>query len=69
MERQPVESSSVISVGYDEAEQVLEVEFAGGGVYQYFDVAPWQYEQLLRADSIGRYVNGYIKPNHRYLPA
>lgn len=69
MRRAPVESSSVVSVGYDEAEQVLEVEFAGGGVYQYLEVAPWQYDQLLAADSIGRYVNGYIKPNHPCLAA
>ena len=69
MERTPVDSRGVVSVGYDEAERILEVEFAGGGVYQYFDVDRWQYEALLQADSIGRYVNGYIKPNHPYLPA
>lgn len=67
MERDPVDSGSVRSVGYDDADRILEVEWAGGGVYQYFEVERWQYEQLLAAPSIGRYLNGYIKPSHPYL--
>jgi hypothetical protein len=38
MERKAVESSNLASVGYDEHEEILEIEFQHGGVYQYFDV-------------------------------
>jgi hypothetical protein len=36
MEQIPVSSSTVKSVGYDEASAILRVEFKSGGVYQYF---------------------------------
>ena len=68
MKRTAVESTSVVSIGYDGEELVLEVEFVDGGVYQYFDVPAWQHEAVMGAASIGRYINGYIKPHHRYLP-
>ena len=32
MERQPVKSTNVKAVGYDEEQKVLEVEFKSGGV-------------------------------------
>ena len=38
MNRTPVNSSNVSSVGYDPTSLTLEVEFHGGAVYQYFDV-------------------------------
>lgn len=38
MKRQSVESSNLASIGYDAENEILEVEFKHGGVYQYFDV-------------------------------
>lgn len=67
MHRLPVESSAVASVGYDARTRTLEVEFAGGGVYRYLGVPPREHETLLRADSIGAYVNRSIKPRYRFL--
>jgi hypothetical protein len=64
-----VDSSAVESVGYDARSRTLEVEYAdGGGVYRYFDVPPRAHDQLLRAESIGGYVNRRIKPYHRCVP-
>jgi hypothetical protein len=40
MDRTPVSSSNLSSVGYDPDEQILEIEFNGGRVYQYYDVPP-----------------------------
>lgn len=39
MKRTPVASSSLRSLGYDAAQQVLEVEFASGALYRYEQVA------------------------------
>jgi hypothetical protein len=61
MNRLPVSSSSIISVGYDQALNVLEVEFVGGGVYQYHGVPPETFQELLSAESLGKYVNQIIK--------
>ena len=38
MERIPVSSSNIASLGYDAATQTLQVEFLSGSIYQYFDV-------------------------------
>ncbi|MFC7595921.1 KTSC domain-containing protein [Terrabacter sp. GCM10028922] len=67
MERQAVSSSSVVSIGYDGASQVLEVEFANGGIYQYLDVPAWCFEELTRSDSVGTFVNAQVKPHYRYV--
>ncbi|HEY4103448.1 MAG TPA: KTSC domain-containing protein [Polyangiaceae bacterium] len=62
MERTSVNSSSVVSVGYDEAAFELEIEFRSGRVYRYLQVPIAAYRLLLRAPSIGEYVNTVIKP-------
>jgi KTSC domain len=65
--RLSVESSAVASVGYDARTRTLEVEFVGGGVYHYLGVPPREHELLLRAESLGTYVNKRIKPYYRFL--
>jgi len=59
-------SSNVASVGYDHKTQTLEVEFTNGSVYQYFDVPQSVYDQLINADSVGKYLNVNIKGSYRY---
>jgi KTSC domain len=68
MQRVPVESSSIASIGYAPQERVLELEFRQSGeVYQYFDVPGEEYTAFLAADSKGTYVNQQLKPRgYRY---
>ena len=61
MDRTPVSSTELASVGYDEATSVLEVEFQKGGIYQYFGVPVEVYEQLIAASSKGSYFNQVVK--------
>ena len=61
MHREPVTSSNISSVGYDESTQTLEIEFTSGTVYQYFGVAPKIYKEIMSADSPGKYFNENIK--------
>jgi hypothetical protein len=56
-----VESESLRSVGYDLPRRVLEVEFAGGDVYRYFDVPAEWHETLMAADSKGTWFNQVFK--------
>jgi hypothetical protein len=69
LQRNPVTSSNVQSVGYDGATTVLEVEFANGSVYQYFDVPQVMYDGLLSAPSVGSFLNANIKGHFRYARA
>jgi hypothetical protein len=47
--------------------QILEVEFLNGAIYQYYDVPEALYQGLMAADSHGKYLNEYIKKGgYRY---
>lgn len=62
MERQPVSSSNIASIGYDPNSETLEVEFLKTGrVYQYFNVPGFMYERLMQASSVGIFFNAEIK--------
>lgn len=67
MKRKSVESSNLASVGYDAAKQILEIGFNHGGVYQYFDVSQEVYDELMDADSHGRYFVHNIKNDYEYV--
>jgi hypothetical protein len=66
VQRQPVDSTNLRSVGYDAEQQILEVEFTSGSVYQYFNVPVAVYEALMSASSNGTYHSQWIKYNFRY---
>lgn len=66
MHRQHVDSTGVISVGYDDWTKTLEIEYAGGAVYDYAQVPEVLYRDLLAAPSKGQFVNLYIKPYFEY---
>ena len=58
---QPVESSAVARIGYDEAAEEAYVEYLGGGLYAYEGVPADVFEELTNADSKGTFVNEVIK--------
>lgn len=66
MHRQPIESSVLAEVGYDQKRRLLEVKLVSGAVYQYLDVPAREFMALLAADSSGHYYNTTIKPNYEY---
>ncbi|MDR0605293.1 MAG: KTSC domain-containing protein [Bacteroidales bacterium] len=66
MKRQTVESSNLASIGYDSENEILEVEFNHGGIYQYFDVPHDVYEELMNAESHGKYFSANIRNDYEY---
>ena len=67
IERTPVRSSALRSVGYDQEQQVLEIEFTNGAVYQYSNVPKSVYEGLMAAESHGRYFHQHVRDeSYRY---
>jgi hypothetical protein len=61
IERAPVNSTCISSIGYSFAHEVLDVEFRGGDVYRYFAVPSAVFASLLAAPSIGSQFNRAIK--------
>ena len=66
MERVPVSSSNIRSVGYDKETQMLEIEFDGGGIYQYLNVPEHVYSNLMSASSKGSYFHRHIRNRYRF---
>ncbi len=65
MERIAVDSSNLVSVGYEESTLSLEVEFRHG-LYRYYDVPLYVYEELLLSDSKGSYLHNNVKQVYNY---
>lgn len=66
MNRQPVASSMLATVGYDPVESTLELEFTSGHIYQYGEVPEETYRELMAADSMGQYFLEYIDEQYPY---
>lgn len=62
MEREMVDSTTVLSIGYEPTSSTLEVEFKNSGLYQYYNVPEPIYQQLMASDSKGKFLHTYIKP-------
>jgi hypothetical protein len=61
MQRQPVSSSSLASLGYSKESSTLEVEFRSGIVYRYFAVPLSVFTELLQSESKGTFHNRFIR--------
>lgn len=57
MEMYNVESTNIHSIGYDDEKAILVIEFLGGSVYEYYDVPSYVFDELMSAESKGRYAN------------
>jgi len=69
MNRVSVISSNIASIGYDEANETVEVEFKDGSVYQYFDVPNQVANDFMNNPpdgSHGKYLAANIKGRYRY---
>lgn len=63
MIRQPVSSSRISSVGWEN--DVLEIGFPDGAVYQYYGVTKSEYESFMGSSSLGSALSRLDK-THRY---
>lgn len=61
-----VESTTLASVAYDDARELLQLEFRSRAIYQYFGVAPAVHAALLGAPSKGSYFNRVIRGRFPY---
>lgn len=70
MEREPVESSQIASIGYDAETQTLEVEFKNtrtpNSVYQYDNFPPEAWAEFKAAESKGSHHIRKIKGAYAY---
>ena len=63
--RRPVESSVLVSAGYDSGKRLLELEFHSGAIYRYLEVPEEIYRRLLAAESKGQFFGANIRDKFR----
>lgn len=69
MERVPVSSSLIASVGHNPTDNTLEVEFNHeGAVYRYENVDAKTHAELMAADSVGSHFTRNIKKRPEMYP-
>lgn len=66
IKRSPVNSSNIVSVGYDEKSKTLDVEFYSGTMYRYTDVPPIIHERMVSTDSVGSFFARFVKKAFPY---
>jgi len=67
IQRIPVSSSNISSVGYDIVSRVMEIEFHHGAIFQYFGVPERVYEELMSSPAIGSYFMNEIKGKYENI--
>jgi hypothetical protein len=66
MQRDPLPSTSLKSVGYDTEQEILEVEFCNGEIHQYLNVPREDYAALIGSESQGAYFTNHIRGLYEY---
>jgi hypothetical protein len=61
-----VESTTLATVAYDEARELLRLEFRSQAIYQYLGVPALVHHALLRSPSKGSYFNQAIRGRFAY---
>jgi hypothetical protein len=61
-----VQSTTLITVAYASASQLLRLQFRSRAVYCYFGVPTRVYQELMAADSKGSYFNRHIRGRFPY---
>ena len=66
VEVNPVKSSNIKAIGYDEGKEILYIMFSTNVVYEYNPVKKHAYESLSNAKSLGQFFYAFIKSNNLY---
>ncbi len=59
-------SSVVATIRYDEKTSKLRVIFQSGSIYDYLNVPPEVYDDMMKAFAKGEFLNKQIKPNYEF---
>ena len=65
MDMVAVESSNIAEIGYCVDSSVLVIEFKDGSAYEYYDVPQYEHDNLMGAESKGKYAHANIYKRYR----
>lgn len=61
IDKTPVKSSAIQTVGHDPATGIIHVEFRSGGTHPFGPFTREEYERFRDADSIGKHFHSHIR--------
>jgi len=64
MDRTPVSSSAIKSVGHDPNTNELEIEFHSGRIHSYANVSIDEHRALMDAPSLGKHFGKHLRGRH-----
>lgn len=67
IERRPVASSALASIGYSKRLRALEIEFRNGAIYRYINIPPEIYRDLMSASSKAQFYDDNIRGHFRSI--
>lgn len=62
----PIASANIVSIGYDEVHQTLEVQLKLKITYRYFEVPLSEYIELMKAPDTEEYYLNFVKYNYHF---
>ena len=66
MNRYPVKSNNIVFIGYDEVDQLLEIQFKLNVIHQYLEVPLSKFVALMKAQSIDDFYFKFIQNKYHY---
>jgi len=63
----PVESKNILSVGYNANNRTMRIEFKQNAFYDYMDVPPEVFQQIMSAQSKGTFFHSAVKGKYDFL--
>lgn len=66
MTKYPIDSANILKVGYDEEQQVLEIEFKLTVIYHYFEVPLDEFVAFMKADDLEAFYFEFIQCKYHF---
>ncbi len=66
MSKYPINATNILAVGYDEVNQVLEIEFRLNVIHHYFEVPLDEFVAFMKADDIEEFYFNFIQYKYHY---
>ena len=61
-----VVSSNIKAVSYFKKNQELRIRFKNDSEYVYYQVPKTLFDDMINAESVGKFLNDFVKPNYQY---
>jgi hypothetical protein len=66
MSKYPINATNILAVGYDEINQILEIEFRFNVIHHYFEVPLDEFVAFMKADDVEEFYFDFIQCKYHF---